>query len=158
MLAGQYIRDEFPRQFKQCLHSPSSRAVQTARLLSLPGASWSTDENLSEKRPGESWEQLVRRMQATASMLAECGNDANRVLVYHGDAMHAMRAHREDFGANLAALLEAPFKYFNHTQLIIYTDEPPEGQNTKPGGRWVKSVCPWSNGDFGHDWIEIARC
>ncbi len=152
IIAGQYIRDEFPRIFEYGFHSPSNRTIKTAELLSLPGTNWSVNNNLTEKRANESWDQVITKE------LNSLYPRSNRILVYHGDAMHAMRAHRENFlGARFAYLFEAPYKYFNNTQLIVYTDETPEGQASEPGSWWVKSICPWANGKFGHDWIEIGK-
>jgi broad specificity phosphatase PhoE len=156
--AGQYIRDEFPRIFEYGFHSPSSRAVKTAELLSLPDTKWSPNESLSEKRADESWDQVIGRAQIITKELDNACSSSSRILVYHGDAMHAMRAHRENFvGPRFAQLFEVPYKYFNNTQLIVYADEMPEGRSAKPGTWWVKSVCPWAGGKFGHDWIEVGK-
>lgn len=54
---------------------------------------------------------------------------------------------------NLGIIL---YKYFNNCQLIIYTNENPENGQVNFGRLWVKSVCPWSEGQFGHDWLEIV--
>ena len=158
VIAGQYIRDEFPRIFEHGLHSPSSRALMTAELLSLPDTKWRADKNLTEKRANESWDRVIDRAQTIARELDSKYSGTNRILVYHGDTMHGMRAHRENFlGVRFSRLFEVPYKYFNNTQLIVYTDETPEGRDTKTGSWWVKSVCPWADGKFGHDWIEIEE-
>jgi broad specificity phosphatase PhoE len=158
ILAGQYIRNEFPRIFEHGFHSPSSRAVKTAELLSFTDTLWKVNKNLSEKRADESWDQVIDRVRMITRELDSTYTSTNRILVYHGDAMHAMRAQRENFlGARFARLFEAPHKYFNNTQLIVYTDETPKGRAAKPGVWWVKSVCPWADGKFGHDWIEIGE-
>ncbi len=158
IIAGQYIRDEFPRIFEHGFHSPSSRAVRTAGLLSLPGIKWSVNKNLSEKQADENWDQVIDRTQIITKELDSVYPSANRILVYHGGAMHAMRAHRENFlGPRFVHLFEVPYKYFNNTQLIVYTDETPEGRAANPSTWWVKSVCPWADAKFGHDWVEVGK-
>lgn len=155
-LAGQYIQDNFPPVFNYGFHSPASRAAKTAELLALPQTRWNVNHNLSEKQAGESWDQVIGRARAITRELNALHPNASRVLVYHGDALHAMRAYRENFlGPRFTMLFEAPYKYFNNTQLIIYTDETPEGSIAGPGTWWVKSVCPWAGTKFGHDWIKV---
>lgn len=157
-LAGQYIRDSFPRTFEHGFHSSSSRAIQTAELLSLPSTTWHTRNELAEKQAGEGWDEVLGRARSVMQELDNAYTGMNRILVYHGDTMHAMRAQRENFlGMRFALLFEAPYKYFNNTQLIIYTDEAPHGYDKRPATWWVKSVCPWTDATFGHDWIEFDK-
>ena len=158
VIAGQYIRNEYPRGFGCSLHSPSSRAAKTAELLAVPNIDWKPDDRLIEKHSEESWAEVRVRCTKVAQEIDDTYAYDNRILVYHGEAMRAMRACCENFtGAHFWLLFEEPYKYFNNTQLIIYTDEPPDGQPAAPDTWWVKSICPWANGSFGHDWIEMRK-
>jgi broad specificity phosphatase PhoE len=154
-IVGKYLRKEFDRPFKVALCSPSTRAAKTAELLRLPSLHWTTDKRLRELS-GEGWDEGIARIGEVCEELDIQHSDQNRILVYHGDAMHAARAYREKFmGNRLRLLFEAPYKYFNNGQLIIYSDEDPESGAIHDGKRWVKSVCPWAEGKFGHDWMSV---
>lgn len=156
VIAVKFIRAEFPDPFHVGFHSPSSRAADTAKLLALPNITWEVESGLAEKQLGENWNQMIDRIKSVDHNINAMRPQSNRVLVYHGDAMHAMRAWREGFmGPRFDRLFEEPYKYFNNAQLIIYTDEAPQGRSVLAGSWWVKSVCPWAEGKFGHDWVEF---
>ena len=68
--------------------------------------------------------------------------------------MRLVRTYREGFEeGRFHELFEPPYKYFTHCQIIVYSDQDPSGSSGE--GLWVKLVCPWDTGAFGHEWMKV---
>lgn len=161
--AADYLRANFPHFSPLGVHSGSRRAVETAQILGLADLEWSKDERLREAdwkgapEPSsfEPWAEMYTRVAAACESWDAQGGDL--VVVTHGGTMRMVRAYREDLsGERFQSLFNEPYKYFNNCQMIIYSNENPANQSVELEKLWVKSVCPWDMGRFGHDWMQIA--
>jgi len=165
MTAAAYLRTHFPEGFTVGVHSGVRRAVETAELLGLSTISWRTDARLREAEwrggiepQGVSfWQEAYDRVAAACEDLDNYKED-NKVVVSHGGTLRMVRAYREGLvGQRHELLFQAPYKYFTNCQMIIYSDKDPETGVLEPQRLWVKSVCPWNEGQFGHDWLAVSK-
>ncbi|MDB5178589.1 MAG: phosphoglycerate mutase family domain containing protein [Patescibacteria group bacterium] len=160
-----YLQTHYPEAFTIGVHSGSRRAMETAQLLGLPDIEWANDARLREAdwqgnpepRKFEPWQEMYAQVAAACRDWDTQSAGKNRVVVSHGGTMRMVRAYREGLtGSRFHLLFEEPYKYFTNCQILIYTNESPKNGTIDPEKLWVKSVCPWDEGRFGHDWVRSA--
>lgn len=164
--AATYLRAHFPEAFSIGMHSGSRRAIETAQLLGLRDIEWIKDERLREtdwqggpvSREFELWKDMYGRVSAVCRDLDAKYVNQNRIIVSHGGTMQMVRACREGLiDSRFHLLFEEPRKYFTNCQMIIYTNVNPMSWVIEPEKLWVKSVCPWDESRFGHEWMQISH-
>ena len=184
--AAEYLRRHFPGGFDLGIHSPSPRACETAELLGRKEFTWLADKRLKELDEGrkkgdevprdmhmadppwehfswrassdaESWGDQLARLTSLYQEVDQKYPNKDRIFVSHGGTLRITRMYREGFTAEtFSQLFREPYKYFTNCQIIIYSDEDPATGLASPETRWVKSVCPWDEGKFGHDWLKVS--
>ncbi len=165
--AAKYLQTHFQQDFRVGIHSELRRAVETAHSLALPGIEWSTDMRMTEvdwrghHEPREfgPWQGVYDRVAAACEDWDTNDTGSDRVVVSHGGTMRMVRAYREGLtGSRYPLMYEKPYKYFTNCQIVIYVKNVhPDTGAPDPGQLWVKSVCPWDEGQFGHDWMRVVR-
>lgn len=164
--AAKYLHSHFPKVFNVGIHSGSRRAIETAQLLGLTDVEWVKDERLREgdwkggpvPKEFTLWKDMYARISTVYKDWIARDTSENRIVVSHGGTMQMVRAYREGLiDSKFYLLFEEPCKYFTNCQMIIYTNEDPDSKIVEPDKLWVKSVCPWDMGRFGHNWIEVRR-
>jgi broad specificity phosphatase PhoE len=163
--AATYLRTHFPQALRVGTHSGLRRAKETAQILNADIA-WTEDARLveadwqgrPEPREFTPWRGMFDRVAAACADLGTLDAENDRIVVSHGGTLRMVRAYHEGLvGSRYSRMYEEPYKYFNNCQIIIYSDTHPDTGITEQGSLWVKSVCPWDEGRFGHDWMVVGR-